>query len=371
MEFDIENINKIKDLPIFFIIGSPRSGTTLLRTLFDAHPHISIPLENPFILNFYNEYHLKKDWTKSDLNLLSEKLFETKLKEYWSIEKWKIEKETLARNLLLMEGRHAYSEICKMLIMNFHSIFPKNELLLLGDKVPVYSYFIPKLQSIFPQAKFIHITRDYRDHIRSLQKVNFGSHLTPLAAMRWEKCQRTIEKQKVLHPENFYTIRYEDLVSNPEAQMKNICGFLNIEYLPEMITFYTYKEKMIATYKADGIELYHSSLLQPINNSHIMQWKTKMPEKEIKIADMLVGSTAEKYGYERKYKGSYPLLYFYIVPIYLHFAIQWFLGLFIRLLPHKTKNKIVYRRSIFENVYEKIYLKFRGLKVQEKSNKKP
>ena len=42
------DINKIKELPIFFIVGSPRSGTTMLRTIFDAHPNVSIPLENPF-----------------------------------------------------------------------------------------------------------------------------------------------------------------------------------------------------------------------------------------------------------------------------------------------------------------------------------
>ncbi len=39
--------NKVKSLPFFFIIGRPRSGTTLLRTLFDVHPNVIIPLERP------------------------------------------------------------------------------------------------------------------------------------------------------------------------------------------------------------------------------------------------------------------------------------------------------------------------------------
>ncbi|NQU34666.1 MAG: sulfotransferase [Bacteroidetes bacterium] len=49
----MEQLNKI---PFFFVVGRPRSGTTLLRTLFDAHPNVSFPPECQFIINLYPKY---------------------------------------------------------------------------------------------------------------------------------------------------------------------------------------------------------------------------------------------------------------------------------------------------------------------------
>ena len=169
-------------------------------------------------------------------------------------------------------------------------------------------------------------------------------------------------KNKIeINPKHFFSIKYEELVTKTPEHIKELCNFLSIDFFPDIVNFYNYKEDLLATYKEDGIEQYHSSIIQPINTSKIGTWKNKMPEKEIKIADMIVGKWAEKYGYERKYKGIYPFLYLYLLPIYLHIGIQKFLGFFIRMLPHKTKNKIVCRNSIFEKLYEKIYIKLRGL----------
>jgi hypothetical protein len=233
---------------------------------------------------------------------------------------------------------------------------------LIGDKNPAYSFVIPKILSVFPEAKFIHIIRDYRDHILSMQKVDFGSRLTPFTALKWRRCQKVIEKQKKIVPNRFVTIKYEELVTNTSENIKEICNFLSVDFLPDILNFHNYKEDFLITYKDDGIEQYHSSLMQPINTSKIKTWKVKMPEKEIKMADMVVGRWAEKYGYERKYNGTYPLLYLYLLPIYVHIIVQRFLGLFVRMLPHKAMNKVVYRNSIFEKLYEKIYIKLRGQK---------
>ena len=43
-------------IPIFFIVGRPRSGTTLLRALFETNPNVCFPPECQFIINIYPEY---------------------------------------------------------------------------------------------------------------------------------------------------------------------------------------------------------------------------------------------------------------------------------------------------------------------------
>jgi hypothetical protein len=355
------DIGRIKELPFFFIVGSPRSGTTLLRTIFDAHPNVNIPFEFPFILYFYEKYGHVTNWNEKDILSFYEDITKNIKFEFWSFAGWRINPDDLKKNMLKYIGLHSYSELCKSIYYQFNSYFTKKTIQILGDKNPTYSTRIELLMQLFPDSKFIHITRDYRDHILSMQNVDFGGKLTPMIAYRWHIYQRTIFKMKKKYQNNVLSIKYENLVSDPMNIVSIVCDFLNIPFDPEIINIYKHKEGMIQTYGLETVNKYHSSLLNPISSDNIYAWKNKMPEKEIKIADMVVGKWAEKYGYERKYKGFYPLLFLYVIPIYVHLVIQKFLWIFIKILPHKTKNKIVYRNSIFEKWYEKIYVRLRGI----------
>ena len=58
-----QEIDTIRNLPFFFILGRPRSGTTLLRTILDAHPNIVIPPENSYLIHLYFKYrHAGVKW---------------------------------------------------------------------------------------------------------------------------------------------------------------------------------------------------------------------------------------------------------------------------------------------------------------------
>ena len=67
---------ELSQIPFFFIVGRPRSGTTLLRTLFDAHPNVTIPPECQFIVNLYPKYGKTSNWTESLLLSFHEDLLE-------------------------------------------------------------------------------------------------------------------------------------------------------------------------------------------------------------------------------------------------------------------------------------------------------
>ena len=63
---------KVEKIPVFFILGRPRSGTTLLRTLFDAHPNVATPVECAFIINMRQKYAKVTNWTKELLTSFHE-----------------------------------------------------------------------------------------------------------------------------------------------------------------------------------------------------------------------------------------------------------------------------------------------------------
>jgi hypothetical protein len=71
--FDKEKIN---NTPFFFIIGRSRSGTTLLMTMYDAHPNVIIPFESPYNWIYWNRFSINRmpDFIKNFLKARVPKL---------------------------------------------------------------------------------------------------------------------------------------------------------------------------------------------------------------------------------------------------------------------------------------------------------
>jgi len=322
-------------IPFFFVVGRARSGTTLLRCLLDAHPEINIPLECAFIIHLYSKYGKTTSWDEQ--KILS---FYHDLNQYPKFHFWTVDKEKLKKDLLQCVGINSYSQICKVVYMNFKSFFPKTEIKLLGDKNPSYSFHTKKLLQLFPEARFIHITRDYRDNIISIINAKFETKIFSSLAYRWKFSNQQVLKQKKRTPDKFFTLRYEDLVAQPEFYMREICDFLGIGFNPEMIDYHAKLDEMRKIYPQDLINRHHKSLFQPINTDKIYAWKKLLTEKQIRVCDTVVGPFAEKMGYERKYKRRF-FMYLYCLPGMLYGrALYFFMGI-IHKLPLKIRMKVV------------------------------
>ncbi len=305
----IEELGKIKQTPFVLIIGRPRSGTTLLRTMLDAHPNIKIPLESPFIKNFYPVYGSKISWTKEELTV-----FYNKLVKQPQFNLWTVDNESLKRKLLNAEGKTTFGELCKIIYAENISFYDKEEIKILADKNPPYTLYIPTLLETFPEARFIYITRDYRDNILSMLNVDFERPWIASLAYRWKYYNKKFLKAQKKNPDRFFVIKYEDLVTNPEKHLTDICIFLNISYSPKMLNFQSKEKEILDIYPKELIEHYHKSLFEPISPKKVDQWKIKMRDSDIRKSDLIVGKYAEKMGYTRKYTKSNPFLYFTCLP---------------------------------------------------------
>ncbi|MDZ7743375.1 MAG: sulfotransferase [Bacteroidota bacterium] len=340
-------MNKAKDIPFFFIIGRPRSGTTLLRLLIEAHPHVIIPPESPVILSLYKKYEGKKVWQKEDLEDLIEDLYR---QQYF--EAWLIKKEVLRKRLIKLTGEISFLEIIRELYQAYPSMFPKENIQLIGDKNPVYALYIKRIHKLFPDSKFIYISRDYRDNYLSLIRVNFEIPLVPLVVYRWKFAYRQFRKLEKEHPARFYFIRYEDLASNPETVIKKVYDFLGLDFRQEVFDFYKKKEEMQKAYgHSEELMDIHRSLLNPINTGRINTWKKKMSEKQIRMADLVAGKTADECGYERKYKGFDLWLYLRMLPLLTYGKIMYQLMLWGERLPYKARSALLEFLGIFLRVY--------------------
>ena len=336
-----------KDIPLFFIIGRPRTGTTLLRLLVEAHPNVIIPPESPIILSLYKKYQHKEFWTEQDLEAL---LRDVQKQQYFNA--WLIKEEKLRSEIMKCKGECTFFDIIKKIYLTYPSMFSKEDIKLIGDKNPVYALYIKRMHQLYPDSKFIYISRDYRDNYLSLIRVNFEIPLVPLVVFRWKFAYLQFKKLWKRNPDTFYFLRYEDLASNPEEEIKKVYAFLGIEYKQEVFDFYKKEKEMKEAY-GNSRELLdiHRSLLNPVNTSRINTWKEKMSDKQIRMADLVAGRTAEECGYERKFKKFNFLTYLQTVPLVVYGKIMYRLMLWGERLPYKIRNGLLEFLGIFLKLY--------------------
>ncbi|OQX72101.1 MAG: hypothetical protein B6D61_15185, partial [Bacteroidetes bacterium 4484_249] len=204
-------------------------------------------------------------------------------------------------------------------------------------------------------AKFIHLTRDYRDQMVSMKKMDFEMSQPALVSYRWKLSVKSLYPYKEKYPDKFLTIKYEDLVKTPENKLKEICNHLNIEYNPVMLDFHKIdvgsgfmpKEAM----KKYHSKKYHSSLFNPLNTSKVNSWENILTDKEVKIADMVTGKSAVTAGYKRKYEHFNLWLYVTMLPILIYGWIWDLSRKVINVLPFNIKMAIYKISPVLPAIY--------------------
>ena len=287
-----EEIDKIKNIPIVFIVGKGRSGTTLLQSLLNSHPSVIAPPESKFIVIHASRFGKKAKWTRSDIFSFVNVLYT----ELFFVEFWKLDKQKLTDSLLAAIDYLDYSLACKIVYYAMHG--EKKSIVLLSDKNPFYSIFIPTLLRIFPDARFIHLVRNPSDNISSTLRA-FKLKNTIYMSLQWIMFNKIIESNKQSLPERYFTLRYEDMVSNVKAVMESVCEFLQIQFSGEMTDIN--RTEIKDTYLNEKMAMGENkkSMLEPISTKNIGKWKKELNAEDISIVESITANYAfKKYGYQ-------------------------------------------------------------------------
>ena len=166
------------DEPIF-VVGVPRSGTTLLRMMLNSHSRIAIAPETHFFRLFWANRHKYGDLNK-DNNF--QKLWNdlTKCKYFGDLKLKNVQK--IYEDLF--NGKRSYKAIFTKLIKEYAKQHNKTRW---GEKTPGHLEYIKTILSFYPHAKMIHIIRDPRDVALSLKKVPWGSNDVFPIARFWKR----------------------------------------------------------------------------------------------------------------------------------------------------------------------------------------
>jgi hypothetical protein len=346
----IEEINKI---PMVFIVGMGRSGTTLLRTIFDASEESLFAPEAKVIVHLKQKYNHKKNWTAELLDEFIVDLY----KENSFKNNWGIGRNSLSEKLhSLPLEKITFTLLCKVIYLSYPSVFAKGKIKLIGDKNPVYSVFLPELLEVFPDALFIHLVRDYRDCILSNKKL-FKRQNTFALSQLWKLYNSWIDIYSRRFPSQFYLLKYEDLVTDPENVVKKLCDFVGLNFNPKMLEFHQKLNEKLDKDVNIVIQHTHPELLKKVNADNMGKWKNELSQQEQNQIAYVLNEYAIKYGYEKtdSYNGDkYPFrsVYGFWLNIKDLFIIKGYflLPFFIRDLIAKSA-KFVFDKTGYFTVY--------------------
>jgi hypothetical protein len=342
-------MTEIRSIPIFFILGRPRSGTTLLSALFDAHPNVRIPPEYPIFLSLIQRFKKVRTWDEPMIFTFVEHIFRHDVFNHYTLENLKIDREKLTASLLSLGPEVSLSDLMKTFQSHAYSIFPKKELLQIGDKNPLYSIYFQRFLRIFTDARFICITRDYRDNyisMKGLADLELEAPILSLQVARWRFVARSFLQYRNRYPHRFYLVRYEDLVTNPEGTMQQLCRFLSLPYEPSVFDFYKKKEETLKVYPRVIVEKVHKSLMHPVSTSRMGLWKRELTERQVRIADAVAGKYADILDYERLSRKVSPGLFILTRPVMIYaFLLFWMMQLGFH-LPYRISGWLTVRLLI-------------------------
>lgn len=272
-----------QDLP-FFIVGNPRSGTTLLRFILSSHSRIYIPEETGFLAHL--QPYMDRSLTKPEVRQLVEQIAD--MNQEWQGLVAADEHTGFFEQLEQPDLRHVLDHLYRL------RIAPQGAERW-GDKGPSYVRVIPTLERIFPDALYIHMIRDGRDSSMSALK-KWGEQCwyydMHYLMTNWARNIRAGQQAGAwLGPERYLEVRYETLVANSERVIRSICDFLGESFEPAMLDHTSLAQELVAP---TG----HFEVEGPVTQRTVGHWKKNMSLFDQKVSVSAAGETLERLGYD-------------------------------------------------------------------------
>ena len=288
--------------PAPFVVGVGRSGTTLLRLMLDAHPELAIPPETHFVpalLESFERIRVSPERTMrvvadvpnsgwEDLGLDEAELLERLrgLRQFNS-------PDAVRAFYAAYAARHGKARF--------------------GDKTPRYVTRMRRIAAALPEARFIHVIRDGRDVMLSLNKRLVELRDSPPVpverfARRWRR--RVGNARRADLEGRYMEVRYEDLVTATEPTLRRVCERIELSFHPAMLSYHERAGERMEEMNRDrsrsggrlvsGAERMsaHARTAAPPSAERVFAWKQEMDDEDRRAFDAVAGDLLTELGYE-------------------------------------------------------------------------
>ncbi len=158
-------------------------------------------------------------------------------------------------------------------------------------------HYLDEIEAYFgEQARYIYLFRDGRDVAVSFRKAVVGEKHFYHIAREWAGTQRlALRFRESIPASRFISLRYEDLVMDPEATMRDLCRFLDVSFRRSMLEFYKSEEAKRA---ADASALW-GNVIRPVIRNNTGKFLREAGEEDIRIFESVAGDVLDALGYAR------------------------------------------------------------------------
>ena len=260
-----------------FIVGLPRTGSTLTRGMLNASPMIWIAGESHFLpwptrLGLWRNpgyaSRLRRIGdlrTEAGLDRIVEHLFSLRGKSFWARLASRTDASSFAARL------RATDRSDRALLDAAMSVFA-GERPIRGEKTPEHVHAVPTLLEWFPGARVIHTFRDPRAVYVSLRRKERSDRLTlagraarrlgPVfevyavlnVVLSWRRMLRLHHAYARRYPDRYRLVRFEDLVTEPERTTRGLARFLGIDHTDAMLEQVVHNSSYLGKGTATGID---------------------------------------------------------------------------------------------------------------------
>jgi hypothetical protein len=273
------------DGPIF-VVGVPRSGTTLLAAILAAHSRLSCGPETHFFSKGYchrfTTRRIARSWPDGAVaELFTIANFNGILPEVFGLSREEIASYLRSRPPSAQMVLSALTE-------SFALKMGKNRWV---EKTPRHLLHLPEIQQCFPGAAVIRIVRDPRDTALSILKAPWRFHNFLESLLYWQYLDARSAPLYAANP-HVYTVRYEDLLLHPERELRQICSFVGEDFEPGMLDTSESAQQVNPT--RDSWKL---KVGGPLDATRINVWQRSLSEAQKQQAEAIVGDRLRAFGY--------------------------------------------------------------------------
>lgn len=275
-------------MPGIYIMSSERSGSNLLRSMLGGHSTVSAPIALHILKTFSKHLSYYGELNEASVKALAEDVSKLIAVKDSTI-KWEMDipAEDLLHGLesysLTAVARNAYQRFAEK-EAKVHWVNKENNLF----------EFAYDIHSHFPEDKFVYLVRDGRDVASSDKKLPHRNRHIFLLAEQWKKEQQMcIQISQELSPKTVHILRYEDLISAPEVELKKLCSFLELPFEEGMLN---YHQKEASKSSAGKSEMW-SNISKPVLSSNMAKFKKVLSTREIRIFESVCQNELMALGY--------------------------------------------------------------------------
>lgn len=274
----------------FFIVGAPRSGTTLLRRILCANRDVHIPPETYMVgkaVRLWRKYQ-NVDWP--DLVFLTLALFEL----HQDFGHFGVSLRPLAQRLKKVRGEERTLAFVLDAMYRYHGEETGRTVVRWGDKTPFHSYFMDEIAAAFPDVKFVHMLRDGADSVWSHVEGGIRPDMAS-AGESWVTSVRAVAAFADRRPGMVFEMRYEELVKDPVGRSRDLCAFLGLPFREEFVHDLSHADKMGDVSNLDHLK----NVMKPVSTSSIGKGRARLSDGDKAVLRPVMDQELVARGYER------------------------------------------------------------------------